>query len=349
MTKVNLLTISIIIPAYNEEKNLKRLLPSLKKQTYPKNKIEFIIIDDASTDNTYKLAKEFGARIISVKTHDIELNKGIGMYAAKNDLIYWLDADMEICSKDFFVSLVKPLAENPHLIGSFTKEFALDYQKPITNSFLRFISYDTLQCDPVYGFFSSSVQSTIIEQKRDYAICHFIPGKIPPAGRTLFRRNELLKTAVGKNKSFIDLETLEIVARAGHQYFAYVPKAKIRHYHSQSLLELIKKRPMRNLGFSSLGDQSGDYLPNIDKKHYLWFNSRDKKDAFKVIGWIIYANLFFPELIRGLFKSIKFKDHAFLWQPLASLLITDVIVWGFISRPAGRKLIIQVFKSLIKH
>src|SRR3989344_8657479 len=111
-TKILYPSISIIIPVYNEEKNLRRLLPSLIKQNYPKNKIEYIVVDDNSTDISVQLAKEFGAKIINVKNHDIERNKGIGLYAAKNDLIYWFDADMELCTNNYFEYMVKPFQDN---------------------------------------------------------------------------------------------------------------------------------------------------------------------------------------------------------------------------------------------
>lgn len=348
-------SVSIIIPVYNEEKNLQRLLPSLAKQKYPRNRIEFIVVDDNSTDNSRKLAKKFGAKIINVKNHDIERNKGIGLYAAKNDLIYWIDADMELCTNRYFELMVKPFQENKNLIGVFTNEFALDSNPPVKNSFLRFISYDPFQCDPTYKFFSPSLKKTIIDKRKDYYLCSFISGKIPPCGRSMYRRQELLKTAVGKNRSFIDMDALEIVTKAGFNLFAYVPKAKMRHYHCDSLIHLIRKKPFRNTGArnladqSYLGDQSGAYLPNFNSRHYLWFNHRKPGAALKICFWIIYANLFLPELIRGIWKSFKYKDWAFLWQPLAAMTITDAMIYGFLSRPEGRKLIITVFKSLFKN
>ena len=329
MKKISLPSISVLLYVYNEEDNLKRLLLSLETLSYPRDKIEYVAVDDGSTDGSAQLLENFGASVIKVKTHDVELNKGIAMYAAKNELVYLMDADMEICDGGFFNKLVSPLVDDPNIIGSLTREFALDCGPVVKNSFLRFISYDNTQRDPVYRFFSIDMEKTIIEKRDDYFLCEFVPGKIPASGRVLYRREELLKTAVGKNKSFIDLETLEIVARAGHRFFAFVPDAKIRHWHS------------------FLGDQSGDYLPNIDKKYYLWFDHRNRSGSLKVIFWIIYANLFFPELVVGLVKAILRKDLAFLWQPIASIVVTDAAVYGFLVRPEGRNLAGRMIKNLI--
>lgn len=348
-------SISVIIPVYNEEVNLKRLFPSLAKQEYPKNKIEYIVIDDTSTDDSTKIATKFGAKIIKVKNHDIERNKGVGLYAAKNDLIYWFDADMEVCSKNYFQLMAKPFQENKNIIGAFTNEFALDCKPAVENSFLRFISYDPFQCDPTYKFFSPSLEKTFISKKRDYYLCAFVSGKIPPCGRSMYRRKMLLKTAVGENRSFIDMDALEIVTQAGHNLFAYVPKAKMRHYHCDSLVHLMRKKPFRNTGTSNLadqeylGDQSGAYLPNFDKRRYLWFNHRTPEGAIKIAFWVIYANLFIPELIRGIWKAVKYGDPAFLWQPFTALAITDAMIYGFMARPEGRKLALTVLKSLFQN
>ena len=55
--------ISVIIPTYNEEKKLPSLLASLRSVDYPKQKIEYLVVDGYSTDATVALAKKFGDKI----------------------------------------------------------------------------------------------------------------------------------------------------------------------------------------------------------------------------------------------------------------------------------------------
>lgn len=338
MTKI-LSTISVIIPAYNEQGNLERLFASLDRQSYPKDKIEYLLVNDHSTDKSEQLAQKFGAKIINVETHDIELNKGIGMHTANNKYVYWLDADMEIFGNDFWQCLVQPLEENPELIGSFTNEFSLAKDLPRENrSLLRYISYDPLQRDPVYQYFSESIDNCVIKATDSYSFCKFKSRQIPPCGRMMYNKAKLLATDVGKNRSFIDLESLEIVVRAGYEYFAYVPKAKIRHYHALNLTQLIGKR-LRNL--------ERDYLPNINhQKYYTWFDLYKPKDILKIILWVIYANLFFPAVIKGVFLIIKHQDLAFMWEPIVTITTTNAILWGFVTQKTGRDLIVKMLKNL---
>ena len=99
--------ISIIIPVYNTEKYLVRCLNSVLIQSY-KN-IEVILIDDGSTDNSYKICLGFSKldkRIKVIKQQNsgasVARNKGINI--AKGKYIGFVDSD-DIIDKDMFKTL----------------------------------------------------------------------------------------------------------------------------------------------------------------------------------------------------------------------------------------------------
>jgi len=91
--------VSIIIPTYNREKFLTRALNSILIQTF-KN-FELIVIDDASTDNTEKVLKNFQKKDKRIKYFRNSQNKGpsesrnIGIRMAKGKYIAFLDSDDE--------------------------------------------------------------------------------------------------------------------------------------------------------------------------------------------------------------------------------------------------------------
>jgi len=79
--------ISVVIPTKNEEKNLATVLKDL-----PKSVDEIIIVDGHSTDDTVKIAKRYGAKILYEKVgKGFALRKG--MEAARGDIIITMDAD----------------------------------------------------------------------------------------------------------------------------------------------------------------------------------------------------------------------------------------------------------------
>ena len=64
--KKNNLSISVIIPARNEEKNLENLFNSLNNQSIKVN--EVILVDDGSTDKTPDIGRKHNAKVISLKS-----------------------------------------------------------------------------------------------------------------------------------------------------------------------------------------------------------------------------------------------------------------------------------------
>ncbi len=90
------LKVSIIIPARNEEKNLTTLFRSLENQSY--RPYEIIVSNDSSEDNTEKVAKGFGAKVINITDRpEGWLGKPFACYTgalqAKGDVFLFLDAD----------------------------------------------------------------------------------------------------------------------------------------------------------------------------------------------------------------------------------------------------------------
>lgn len=86
--------ISVIIPAYNEERYIKKTLSALKQQTIPQEYIEIIVVNNASTDRTAEIARESGAdSIIDEPRKGTNLARQAGLSRATGDIIAFLDAD----------------------------------------------------------------------------------------------------------------------------------------------------------------------------------------------------------------------------------------------------------------
>ena len=96
--------LSIIIPTYNEEKYLPKLLKCVKKQTY-KN-YEIIVADADSADKTRQIAKKYGCRVVKGGMPAIGRNNGAK--AAKGDILLFLDAD-SLIGKDFVKDSLKDI------------------------------------------------------------------------------------------------------------------------------------------------------------------------------------------------------------------------------------------------
>ena len=108
--------VSVIIPAYNSSKTILNTLLSVKKQNY--DKIEVIVIDDGSLDNTAAIVEQFAEQngdlnivLIKKKNEGVSIARNIGLKRATGDLIAFLDSDDEWL-EDKLKKQVKILEEN---------------------------------------------------------------------------------------------------------------------------------------------------------------------------------------------------------------------------------------------
>jgi glycosyltransferase involved in cell wall biosynthesis len=84
--------VSVIIPTYNSERTLEKCLDSIKHQDY-ENKIEIIVVDNFSEDNTKIIANKFGVKFIEEKSERSKA-RNTAAKSAQGKYILYLDSDM---------------------------------------------------------------------------------------------------------------------------------------------------------------------------------------------------------------------------------------------------------------
>lgn len=90
--------VSVVMPVYNEEKYIDRCLRSLKTQTYPKEKIEWLFVDGCSRDKTVEKIKQYefsNCRVLKNEKRLVTYALNIGVVNAVGKYIIRLDAHAE--------------------------------------------------------------------------------------------------------------------------------------------------------------------------------------------------------------------------------------------------------------
>lgn len=108
------LTVSVIIPAYNEEGYIARCLNALLNQTVTPD--EIIVVDNNSTDETYAIAESYrrhGVTLVSEPTQGLYAARATGMNMAKGDILCRIDADTEVDSH--WVATVQEYMTDPSI------------------------------------------------------------------------------------------------------------------------------------------------------------------------------------------------------------------------------------------
>lgn len=106
--------ISVIVPVYNTSKFLKKCFDSLLHQTY--TNLEFIIVNDASTDDSEEIIKEYARKNPKFILVKHEKNRGLfqarltGFEASKGEYIAFLDSDDCVCS-DYYRKMFRTIQE----------------------------------------------------------------------------------------------------------------------------------------------------------------------------------------------------------------------------------------------
>ncbi|ACO87080.1 glycosyltransferase [Clostridium botulinum] len=143
--------VSILVPAHNEEKVIGRTVKSILLLNYPKDKMELIVINDNSSDNTKKILKQIQKEYRSynfkiINTDNITGGRGksnalnIGYKHSSGDFIAVYDAD-NTPDKNALKYLMETIIEDEHL-GAVIGKFRT--RNKDRNMLTRFINIETL-------------------------------------------------------------------------------------------------------------------------------------------------------------------------------------------------------------
>ena len=135
--------LSIIIPVYNEEKTIGKIIEQVLRQKYIKK--EIIIINDASTDNSLSILRKISKKN-NIKVINNTANQGKGYCVSKGikiatgDYIVIQDADLEYNPKDFKKMIKLITSKNNVVYGSRFIKYKFLNSRYFINKGLTFIS-----------------------------------------------------------------------------------------------------------------------------------------------------------------------------------------------------------------
>lgn len=125
-------SVSVVVPARNEEKNIENCIKSIAKSNYPTDKYEIIAVNDRSTDNTGEILSTLSREISNLKIVNIdEAHQHInlkgkpgavqsGIDEAKGDIVLMTDADCKVGKK--WIKKITSCYKDPKIgfVASFT-------------------------------------------------------------------------------------------------------------------------------------------------------------------------------------------------------------------------------------
>ena len=331
-------TISVIMATFNSSRTIEESLASVRTQNYPQEKIEIILADGGSSDTTLKIVKKYNVKVIKVPKHlqNAEYNKGIGINAAKNEILFLLDHDNVLPHGEWFNKMVIPFREHKEIVGVEPLRFHYDPNMSVLDRYFALLGGN----DPVaYYLHKDSHLSwayddyNLVGKSKDmgsYYLVKFQPNQIPALGGNgaAIRREVLLKNADADPDHFFHIDVHVDLIKKGFNTYAFF-KDSIIHLTNNKVIPFLIRRKYFVEKY---------HFEDLSKRRYSVYEQ--KKDTLNLIKYVIFSITFVVPLYDSIKGFIKVRDIAWFIHPF--MCFSMVFVYGIPTVKEGLK---RVFKK----
>lgn len=307
--------ISIVIPTKNNGDIIERCLVSIRKQNYPSDDIEIIIVDGHSHDDTVDIAKKHGC-IIKYEEHGtISYARNLGIKAAKGQIVAFTDAD---CVVDInWIKEAVKLFTDPAIAAVGGPNITPDDD----SSFARNVG-------AVLSFLSRAGARYGYEGKEVEEIYH------NPTCNVFYQKKVLLEVGgFNQNLVTVDDEELDYRIRKNGYKILYTPFSKVYHYRRPSWKRFMKMAYTYGLGRM----QAIKIHPDMGKTfHYMPSIMFIAIIGLYLLSILNYIAMWIPNVLVTVFVigifvfsvhlSIHNRENSVLTA--FSLMITWILLWG---------------------
>jgi len=319
--------ISVLTPTLDSSQTLEQCLESIINQDYPKNKLEIIIADGGSNDNTLKIAQKYTNKIHHNKLQTGEAGKALLYKKATGSLLALIDSDNVLPSPNWLKAMVKPLIKDKSLIGS--EPWQYTWRKK--DGFITRWAALTGVNDPLVLFLGNYDRINLVtnkwtglnivtKDKGNFLKVTFTPSGLPTIGAngTILRKSFLEKQHIGNYLFDVDL-IARAVEEKGKIHFAKVKIGIVHLYCGTKISSFIKKQKRRVVDFLFHEQKS-------EGRAYPWRQKYQKRIPLFVLACITLAPLLYQST-KGFLKKRDFSAWAF--HPLACWITLIIYGTGF--------------------
>jgi glycosyltransferase involved in cell wall biosynthesis len=316
-------SISVIIPTYNCSEMLSHCLRSITTQDYPTDKIEILVIDGGSEDNTIDVARAYNAKVIHAQQEreNPEGRKAIGLQKSDNDILLYIDSDNILPHSKWLKKMLSPFLENREVVATQPLRYHHEPSYSLLNRYFALLGVS----DPVVYYFNKRDKLSWAEEKwnlvgqaRDmgyYYLVRFDPRNVPTLGANgfLIRKESLLRARCMPHE-FFHIDVNQDLINLGLNTYGIV-KDDVVHLTGASIASSISKRVtyMR-------------YYHNLMNRRYKIYEPTNGQDKLKLGQFVLFS----ITLLRPAMDSVrgykKLPDIAWFLHPVFCILV--VLAYG---------------------
>src|SRR5688572_8681685 len=298
------------MPALNAGGIIENCLKSIRRQDYPQERIEILVGDAGSKDDTRELVAKYGGRCFDDKGRNIEDGKKAALIHATGDYVVFIDADNEITHPDYIRLAVDALNLTPSAFG--VESYYLPSAK--MTSFCAYLTHLLHISDPVAWMMS--IKPVFVGRDGDIERWRFPAASLAyPVGSNgfVFRRSEL--DLVNAREQYSDTHTsVRLIQATGKREWLRIRGRGVHHYYVAGIREFLKKRQRATCHFLDMTKEYG-------------FSWTERKP--RMPGWLAcaLASTFVVPLAQMAIGLIRSGDMRWLWHPWASFMSA----WGVLT------------------
>jgi len=300
---------------------LVQCLESIFNQDYPRKKVEVIITDGGSTDETVRIAEGYGVdRVLSNPLRTGEAGKAVGVEIAKNELIAFIDSDNILPSPNWLKTMVKPF-KDLEIVGTEPLYYARRERDPLITRYCALTGMNDVLCLFLgnydrYSYMTGRWTELNLnaEDQGDYVLVKLSERNIPTMGANGFMvRAEAIKN-VDYRPYLFDIDVIYQLVKVGWNKFAKV-KIGIVHLFANDINAYVKKTHRRIRDYL--------YYEKLAARKYPWRHLSN----LGIPKFVLYTLLLAPTVSSLLRGYRKVQDRAWLFHPLACWL--TLFTYGF--------------------
>ena len=319
--------VSIVIPTLNAASVLEECLRSISIQTYPKERVEIIVVDGGSVDATLNISKKYGAKVLENKLRTAEAGKAVGVRAATGEFIALIDSDNILPTETWLSEMIAPLSAHPEAVGSEPWEYTWRKQDGFITRYCALIGMN----DPLVYFLGNYDRMNLLTGKwtevdheeedfGGYIYVTFDGRGLPTIGAngTVFRTEFIRKNLTGDYLFDIDV-LAAYIRKMGKVNFIKAKNGIIHTYCESNIGKFAKKQRRRvqdYLFHKAQGNRSFD-----------WEGQNTKWGLVKFVGCCVLIIPLFYQALKGFLRK---RDAAWFFHPISCELTFFIYTFGIL-------------------
>lgn len=327
---------SFSLPVYNASCYLEECLESIFSQDYPKDKIEVLLVDGGSTDNTLEIAEKFPIRIFNNPKRLADFGAKISVKNATGDLLVIFAADNGLVGKYWLRDTAELFRQEENLCATWGRMITGEEDSSVNKY------YELIQNDPLSFFVNRNLQSyikTAQAKKIGERVAYiFKVDKEKPlvwGANGLVYRTNLVRDIILRKGFIADNDVFQIMIESGNNNVAFAPQLNIYHHHIKNLKQWINKW-RRDFGTH--------FLKYRETRNMGWAFDRNFKK--KLLLWIFYAGIPIFSLVHAIYLTLQTRNIYWFYHPVASFLQLVTYSWVVLITKEGHILLRDLFFRL---